>query len=144
VSHNMSAISGLCERVIVLEKGEVVFDGPTRAGIDRYMGTSAKSAGGNLQNAFHSGPCRYARLQSIALLNEAGHTCDSFVMGDTLVLDLEIDCRERLVAPEIGIALQNSMGLNLQLFISTWEGWHGPLEVGLHRFRVQIPKISVH
>jgi lipopolysaccharide transport system ATP-binding protein len=144
VSHNMSAISGLCERVLVLEKGGVAFDGPTRAGIDRYMGAVSKSAGGDLQNALHSGPRRYGRITSFTLVNEAGLPCDSFFMGDTLAVELEIACTQRLALPELGIALQNSMGMNLQLFVSTWEGCQGPLEVGLHRFRIRIPKISVY
>src|SRR5207302_1397756 len=57
VSHNMSAISGLCQRVIVLEAGQIVFDGPTRAGIERYMGAlSASPGGGDLRNAPQSAP----------------------------------------------------------------------------------------
>ena len=47
-------------------------------------------------------------------------------------------------APEIGIALQNRMAMNLELFVSTWEGCHGPLEVGRHQFRIVIPKIYVY
>ncbi len=144
VSHNMSAIGGLCERVVLLEAGKVVFDGPTRAGIERYMGAVSAGKGRDLENALHSGPCRYARIKSIALLNEAGLPCDTFCMGDSLTVELEVLITQRLALPEVGIALQNSMGLNLQLFVSTWEGLKGPLEVGPHRFRVQIPKISVY
>src|SRR5207253_1147884 len=62
VSHNMSAITSLCERVIVLEGGKIVFDGPTRTGVERYMGALGASPGGDLRNALHSGPCRYARI----------------------------------------------------------------------------------
>ena len=34
VSHNMPAISSLCQRAILLENGTLVFDGPTRGAID--------------------------------------------------------------------------------------------------------------
>ena len=37
VSHNMGSVRDLCTRVIVLNKGELVFDGDTEAGITRYM-----------------------------------------------------------------------------------------------------------
>lgn len=144
VSHNMAAIRGLCEHVILLENGAVVFDGPTRAGIDRYMGNISQSPGGDLQNAQHWGPGRYARIKSIALLNEAGTPCDTFFMGDSITVDLEVMCTQRLDTPEVGFALQNSMGMNLHNFVSTWEGWQGPMEVGLHRFRVRIPQIAVY
>jgi len=144
VSHNLSAIGALCQRVIVLENGMIAFDGPTRAGIDRYMSNVSGSAGGSLQNALHWGPRRYAQITSLTLLNEAGQPCDTFFMGDTLVVELEVQCTQRVSAPEIGFALQNSMGMNVENFVSTWEGWHGPLELGLHRFRVVIPKIYVY
>jgi lipopolysaccharide transport system ATP-binding protein len=144
VSHNMSAIRALCPRAIVLENGTLVFDGPTRAAIDRYLGTISLSATGASHPTVHCGPCRFARITAFRLVNEAGLPCETFFMGDTLVVELELLCAQRLSAPEIGIALQNRMGMNLELFISTWEGWHGPLEVGRHRFRVVIPKLHVY
>ena len=38
VSHNMNTIRQLCDRVIVLDHGKVVFDGDTKEGIGVYMG----------------------------------------------------------------------------------------------------------
>lgn len=40
VSHNMNTIRQLCDRVIVLEKGRIVFQGDVEQGIDRYLGTA--------------------------------------------------------------------------------------------------------
>lgn len=40
VSHNMNTIRELCERVIVLDHGKVVFDGDVEGGISRYIGLS--------------------------------------------------------------------------------------------------------
>ncbi len=36
VSHNMFSIKSMCERVIYLRKGEIVFDGPTERGLQLY------------------------------------------------------------------------------------------------------------
>ena len=36
VSHNMQAISTLCEKVIVLKNGQIAFDGKTKEGLDIY------------------------------------------------------------------------------------------------------------
>ncbi len=50
VSHSASMISGLCERVIVLEHGKVSFDGEPRPGLQHYgqllFGTSAAKSDG--------------------------------------------------------------------------------------------------
>jgi ABC-type polysaccharide/polyol phosphate transport system ATPase subunit len=43
VSHDASAIEAVCERVVVLEGGEVAYDGPVGEGMDFYhrlMGTA--------------------------------------------------------------------------------------------------------
>ncbi len=37
VSHNMATIRSLCERCIVLNKGEIIFDGDVEKAIERYM-----------------------------------------------------------------------------------------------------------
>ena len=37
VSHNMNTVRKLCQRVIVLDHGKVVFDGPTEEGIKVYL-----------------------------------------------------------------------------------------------------------
>lgn len=37
VSHDLNAVSSLCSKCIVLQKGSVMFDGSTRAGIDLYL-----------------------------------------------------------------------------------------------------------
>lgn len=37
VSHNMNTIRSLCERVVVLDQGQVIYDGEVEAGIAMYM-----------------------------------------------------------------------------------------------------------
>lgn len=41
VSHNMSTIRRLCNRVIVLDHGTIIFDGNVDEGINKYIGTKA-------------------------------------------------------------------------------------------------------
>ena len=43
VSHNMSTIRQLCEKVLVLNKGKMVFYGDVEKGIEYYMGSTAPS-----------------------------------------------------------------------------------------------------
>jgi len=37
VSHNLQAIRNFCRRVLVLDKGRLVYDGPTQQGIEHYL-----------------------------------------------------------------------------------------------------------
>ena len=43
VSHNMSTIRELCERVVVLHSGKIVFDGGVEEGINRYLSSKEKA-----------------------------------------------------------------------------------------------------
>lgn len=45
VSHNMSTIRKLCERVIVLDQGRIVFDGNVEEGIAKYISRGGDVAG---------------------------------------------------------------------------------------------------
>ena len=48
VSHNLQAIRNFCKRVLILEKGQLVFDGPVQEGIERYLKAVATTV--NLRN----------------------------------------------------------------------------------------------
>lgn len=39
VSHNMNTIRQLCDRCVVLDKGQVIFDGDTGVAIEKYLGS---------------------------------------------------------------------------------------------------------
>ncbi|HEV7746969.1 MAG TPA: ABC transporter ATP-binding protein [Pyrinomonadaceae bacterium] len=43
VSHDMAAITRLCKRVVLLEKGQIVFDGEPRDVVKRYLSSSLKT-----------------------------------------------------------------------------------------------------
>lgn len=45
VSHNMNAVRNLCQRGIVLEKGQVAYDGPVRNAVDFYLHQGSSVAG---------------------------------------------------------------------------------------------------
>ncbi len=78
VSHNLSAVEAFCTRGIVLSKGRVVFDGPTKPAIQHYLdslrGTRPPSYGDVIDLcAFGSRPDRYRpQLKTLKLYDETG------------------------------------------------------------------------
>jgi lipopolysaccharide transport system ATP-binding protein len=146
VSHNTSAVSGLCQRVLLMEKGRVTFDGPADAGIARYVLSCAVSPSVDLTTATNR-PCQgqreFGRLRSISLFDAAGVPCDHFAMGGALTVELELECSRRLYPAEVGFSLANAYGATVHFFVSAWEGLELDLEPGRHRFRVTIPEVLV-
>ena len=89
VSHNMNTIRQLCDRVVVLDKGLVVFDGDVEEGIGVYMGAMRKfDFHYEYPDMFHTN--RYAiggiRIQELFVLNTDKTV---FETGDTLNLKLK-------------------------------------------------------
>ncbi|MCB1757206.1 MAG: ATP-binding cassette domain-containing protein, partial [Gammaproteobacteria bacterium] len=92
VSHNMAAVSRLCERVIMLDNGRLVADGPAQEIVAHYMhegtGTHAerswetpeKSPGGNV-----------VRLRNVRIKNEAGETTPSVDVTEAVGLEMTFD-----------------------------------------------------
>jgi lipopolysaccharide transport system ATP-binding protein len=145
VSHNMSAISGLCERVLLMEQGRLTYDGPVADGIARYLRAATSTPSVDLSAVTdRRGQGEYGRIASISLFDAAGRPCDSFAMGDALVVEMEVECRRRLYPAEVGFLLTNAYGQGIHYFVSTWEGPELELTPGRHRFRATVPRLLVH
>jgi len=72
VSHNMPAVTRLCERVVMLDNGQLVADGPSHEIVTRYMhegsGTSAERTWDDLDKAPGGD---VARLKRVRIKNES-------------------------------------------------------------------------
>ena len=92
VSHNMPAITRLCERAILLEGGRVLQDGPSHRVVSTYLNSQvgtmavrewtdpAKAPGGEL-----------ARLRSVRVRTEAGQITDVVDIRQSIGIDMEYD-----------------------------------------------------
>jgi homopolymeric O-antigen transport system ATP-binding protein len=145
VSHNMSAVSNLCTRVILMKQGRMTFDGPTAEGLTRYVRAAAVATSVDLSTTTNRrGPREYGLISSVSLFDSAGRPCDNFAMGEAVIVEMEIDCIRRLYPAEVGFVLINGYGTTIHYFVSAWEGLHLDLQPGRHRLRVTIPQVLVH
>ena len=75
VSHNMNTIRQLCDRVVVLDHGKVVFDGGVEEGIEIYL-NDVKISTAQLQYTeeqhFFANKSRKINLENIVVRNELG------------------------------------------------------------------------
>lgn len=104
VSHNMNTIRQLCDKVVVLDKGQVVFNGDVEEGVKIYMGASDKKNViteyklGEIERLFHFG--KIAKIQNIRFLNK-----DSldFEVGEDIQFELIVD--SSIIIPDACILL---------------------------------------
>ena len=89
VSHNMSTIRQLCDRVIVLKEGKIVFNGDVDEGISIYSGNGLETASFisleqiERENGFKNLPVKMTRLQCLESL-------PVFNQGDVINFELNV------------------------------------------------------
>lgn len=139
VSHNMSALSQLCERGVLLEKGSVTAIGPIKDVIKRYLkgGLDRDRAQASFPAEDHK-PCQYV---SVEILHGDGSLGSEFSCDEPVTIRLRFEIREFVPGLFLTFMLQNFDGTQV-LFSDvrdTDESIPERLRVGLHTFEITIP-----
>ncbi len=95
VSHNMSTIQKLCDRVVVLSKGEKIYDGEVDQGIRRYFGREFDySVKYDLVNAPRfDGNTNSIELKEFEFINRDTPT---FFMGENVLCRLQLEFKDNI------------------------------------------------
>tara|TARA_Y100000310_G_scaffold125735_1_gene124482 strand:+ start:73 stop:1395 length:1323 start_codon:yes stop_codon:yes gene_type:complete len=120
VSHNMSAVGGLCNRTILLQRGEIDEIGQTREVIEKYIWGDQKETRGekiwtepsktNWPKGVIPGK-ELAHLRAVRVLNEAGELCTKFTVRDNIYLEMECEIFRDANYMDIGFNILNDRGL---------------------------------
>ncbi|HYO47095.1 MAG TPA: polysaccharide ABC transporter ATP-binding protein [Gemmatimonadota bacterium] len=109
VSHDMSAVSALCERAIVLDEGRVMAQGDTESAIETYLSRFGGGIGSNFGEVrLSSGGARGEgpfELHAIRTLDASGRVRGDFRSAETIVVEFDFTRFERLDYLRIGFDL---------------------------------------
>jgi ABC-type polysaccharide/polyol phosphate transport system, ATPase component len=90
VSHNMPAITRLCQRAILLSEGRVLCDGPSHQVVSTYLssglGKTAVRVWPDIDTAPGNG---IVRLCAVRVLNEAGDVSDTIDIRESVRIEIE-------------------------------------------------------
>jgi lipopolysaccharide transport system ATP-binding protein len=140
VSHNMAAVKALCDRVLLLDAGRVVADGPVDEVIERYMGLARKPSPGGVipADATRSGTGE-ARFRRVEVLTDDGRTADELYFGQHFRVRMTVEVMESVGPVVAGVVITTLDGTAVACSFSTdrgvatfslAQGWHS-LEVDL-------------
>lgn len=111
VSHNAAAVESLCSRAVLLENGQIAFDGETRAALKRFQhaGEGAGDVTRDLTN--HPGRLKSESpiMQSVTLRNAEGVAAHSFDMGKTLIVEVAYR-GQAAFSPVLGVVIKTDIG----------------------------------
>lgn len=113
VSHNMFSIKTMCQRVIYLSKGRVLFDGPTDEGLKLYENDSKLKTASWLKEPSQNPPIVFTDAK---LLNSQGAEVAVFDHGEPMIVRLAYKAFRRIERPDIRILIDRSDDLTCSLF----------------------------
>jgi len=114
VSHNMSSIRHLCDRAILLERGQLRAEGRPAEIIETYLSGRATQGGrivwpeGHCNDGVDSFAFHAARL-----LDPHGRACDEFDVRKPITVELEYEVRKPLPFARVGVMVTTSDGIEL-------------------------------
>lgn len=111
VSHDAAAVERLCERSVLLDAGEVSFDGPTREAIARYRRALADEIdpaerGAGLRE-WGSGE---ARVAAADVLGVEGEERQQFLAGEPFALRVRVATASGVAPPRLHLELRDDAG----------------------------------
>jgi lipopolysaccharide transport system ATP-binding protein len=105
VSHNMFAIKTMCERVIYLSKGKVIYDGPTDAGLALYEKDSRLGDVAWFQDEDKNSAIT---ITDVNVLKEDGSTTSVFDYGEQMTVRIKYKAFRKVDRPEFRVGIDRA------------------------------------
>ncbi len=141
VSHAMSAVTRLCKRVILLEKGRIANDGPAQEVVNAYVGASWQVTEESEWYEPAHAPGRGAvRLERVRVCAEDGQTTASIDIRLPVGIEISYEVLEPNLILSPTVELFNDSGVHLFSTHDVASEWRRrPRPVGHYRSTVWIP-----
>ena len=114
VSHDSGAIKSICDRVILLEKGQILKDGEPEAVLDYYNALISKKQDVQIsQVALENGKTatisgnKKACIKNVEILDAAGKKIQNLEVGKKIKLKVTVQANENLPSLVLGYQIKN-------------------------------------
>ncbi len=127
VSHNMGAIESMCDRVLVLNEGEVIFAGETKEGIQKYIGLGKDSQSASSVDLEKYGKRigkknDTVRLKWLRIFQEGHIPASEIKMGSSVTFEVDAEFKTPYYNPTFIISLFTTFGQKIIDVRTNWEG----------------------
>ncbi len=116
VSHDLHTVERICDRAILLEKGELRAQGEPREVIEEYQlvvrehDYQRKATRAGKQRLTRQKGAREVEITNLSFLDKQGNKKTEFISGESLVCRIEFRAREEIEDISFGIALYDDRG----------------------------------
>ncbi|MBJ6727086.1 ABC transporter ATP-binding protein [Geomesophilobacter sediminis] len=128
VSHNMFAVKTMCNRVLVLSGGRIIFDGEPADAIKVYEGETAVSELSWARDAIGGDPSEWAiYITNIEIMDESGQQKNLFNHGERMRVRLTFDVRNKVDNANFLVSFIRSDEISCCNYNTTMDGFHLPV-----------------
>jgi len=144
VSHNMSAMSELCQKAVLLNAGRVDMMGKMDDVVNKYSMHTAAVSSVDLSTVEHARrPQRYGVLTHFSVYDKAAAPTTSFLMGQPIMARIGVRIHRKMPNAEVAFKISSRLGSAIHYFCSTWEGLRRDLNPGEYLFEIRVPKVML-
>jgi lipopolysaccharide transport system ATP-binding protein len=145
VSHNMSAIKELCQRIILLRAGRLHSDGSGDNVIAEYLSEASVSGTGDFDLELH--PARAKKhakiIRSLSLRTADGNAASEFLPNTDLHINLVLRSDSVIVDPRVAIAIEDAYARRIFTVASYFGDCNLPELCGSAEMRCCIPRLPL-
>ncbi|MBA9031436.1 ABC transporter ATP-binding protein [Rhizobium leguminosarum] len=105
VSHNLSAVSNICSKVLWLDQGRVRYFGPTEEGIAAYYEATMPSTAQTLETRFDRTGTGDFMFNKISFYDSSMQLCERVTTGQELIIGLEYRAKLEMIGDIRDISL---------------------------------------
>ncbi len=141
VSHNMPAITRLCERAIYLDEGRLRYDGSAHEAVKAYMHSGLGCMSSREWSDGDKAPGgEIARLRAVRVRTEDGQCTDKIDIRKSVGVEMEYDVLKPGYKLMSSVGLYNEEGVHLFEAVDLDPAWRGrPRPTGRYRSTAWIP-----
>lgn len=114
VSHNLGMIRNLCEKVIVLESGRIIFSGNVEEGISCYMNSiSLNNNNSEKDNLEKHSESSNSIIKSVAIKKENGNSENYFFQNEKFYIELKYKNNLEIPLSGAGFIIKSQDGIDI-------------------------------
>ncbi|OHB53531.1 MAG: hypothetical protein A2Y10_12395 [Planctomycetes bacterium GWF2_41_51] len=143
VSHNMGAIKSICDRTIVLNKGQLVFDGETDLAIQHYLNDVSTVSDVDLANRSDRNGNGQLRFEDFTMTNKMDESIPVVCTGMHIKFNFNIDVKEALKKTKVFATFRSSSGYTLFICSNFFSNDFYDLEPGKYKITMDLPRFPL-
>lgn len=145
VSHNLAAVTALCDRALLINGGELSFDGPSAQAVNQYRAIPRKAYYSEQahEKDRSSDETGAVSIKQVRIVDSAFQQRDWCSVGEKLCVEIDLLVLKPIPAANMIVEIVRSDGVKCSIISSSIDGCAPNLDIGLTRFILTIDSFTL-